>query len=91
MLINATGSNFEQKFDLFERQLRDCLGDEGLEALDILDFQRIGVPEVNPRTQNRGTVYLRVLAQSTKAEAVTAVMGAVGNISLRHFSGASIA
>ncbi|KAF4333267.1 DUF1446 domain protein [Fusarium beomiforme] len=87
VLINATGTNFEQKFDLFERQLRGCLGDEALKALDILDFQRIGVPEVNPRNQNRGTVYLRVFAQSTKVEAENAIMEAVGNISLRHFSG----
>lgn len=89
VLINATGSNYEQKFALFEKQLRFCLGSESLNALDFLEFQRIGVPVVNPPDQNSGTVYLRVFAQSTNAEAVKAVMKAVGDISLRHFSGTS--
>ncbi|KKO96928.1 hypothetical protein THAR02_10970 [Trichoderma harzianum] len=87
VLINATGSNYEQKFTLFEKQLRFCLGSESLNALDFLEFQRIGVPAENPPTQNSGTVYLRVFAQSTKVEVVKAIMKAVGDISLRHFSG----
>ncbi|KAK0387252.1 hypothetical protein NLU13_5565 [Sarocladium strictum] len=87
VLLNATGSNADKKFDLFEKQLRFQLGDAALKALDVLDLQRIGVPAVNPRTQNSGTVYLRVFAQSTKVEAVNAIMKALGNISLRHFSG----
>ncbi|GAB1218341.1 hypothetical protein ATERTT37_007595 [Aspergillus terreus] len=86
VLINATGSNYEQKFALFEKQLRCCLGSESLNALDFLEFQRIGVPAVNPPNQNSGTVYLRVFAQSTKVEPVKAIMKAVGDISLRHFS-----
>ncbi|KAG4287228.1 hypothetical protein FPRO06_04880 [Fusarium proliferatum] len=86
-LFNATGHNFEQKFALLEKQVRFHLGEEKLSHLDFLEFQRIGVPAVNPENQNSGTVYLRIFAQSTKAEALQAIMMAVGNISLRHYSG----
>lgn len=86
-LFNATGHNFEQKFALLEKQVRFHLGEEKLSHLDFLEFQRIGVPAVNPENQNSGTVYLRIFAQSTKAEALQAIMMAIGNISLRHYSG----
>lgn len=86
-LFNATGHNFEQKFALLEKQVRSHLGQQKLSHLDFLEFQRIGVPAVNPANQNSGTVYLRIFAQSTKAEALQAIMVAIGNISLRHYSG----
>ncbi|KAF5583993.1 DUF1446 domain-containing protein [Fusarium pseudocircinatum] len=86
-LFNATGHNFEQKFALLEKQVRFHLGEEKLSHLDFLEFQRIGVPAVNPANQNSGTVYLRIFAQSTKAEALQAIMMAIGNISLKHYSG----
>ncbi|KAF5627065.1 DUF1446 domain protein [Fusarium sp. NRRL 52700] len=86
-LFNATGHNFEQKFALLEKQVRFHLGEEKLSHLDFLEFQRIGVPAVNPANQNSGTVYLRIFAQSTKVEALQAIMMAIGNISLKHYSG----
>ncbi|KAF5544600.1 DUF1446 domain-containing protein [Fusarium mexicanum] len=86
-LFNATGHNFEQKFALLEKQVRFHLGEERLSHLDFLEFQRIGVPAVNPANQNCGTVYLRIFAQSTKTEALQAIMMAIGNISLKHYSG----
>jgi hypothetical protein len=89
-LFNATGYNSEQKFALLEKQVRFHLGEEKLSHLDFLEFQRIGVPAVNPANQNSGTVYLRIFAQSTKVEALQAIMMAVGNISLKHYSGRSI-
>ncbi|KAF4334673.1 DUF1446 domain protein [Fusarium beomiforme] len=86
-LFNATGYNFAQKFALLEKQIRFHLGEETLSNIDFLEFQNIGVPAVNPTNQNSGTVYLRIFAQSTKVEALKAIMGAVGNISLKHYSG----
>ena len=89
-LFNATGHNFEQKFALLEKQVRFRLGEEKLNHLDFLEFQRIGVPAVNPANQNNGTVYLRIFAQSTKVGALQAIMMAIGDISLKHYSGRSI-
>ncbi|KAI3571812.1 hypothetical protein IWW34DRAFT_824591 [Fusarium oxysporum f. sp. albedinis] len=86
-LFNATGHNFEQKFALLEKQVRFHLGEEKLGQLDFLEFQKIGVPAANPINQNSGTVYLRIFAQSTKVEALQAIMMAIGNVSLKHYSG----
>ncbi|RGP62972.1 hypothetical protein FSPOR_8956 [Fusarium sporotrichioides] len=86
-LFNATGHNFDKKFTLLEKQVRFHLGEERLSHLDFLEFQKIGVPAVKPTNQNSGTVYLRVFGQSTKQDTLLAIMTAIGNISLKHYSG----
>ncbi|KAM0229318.1 hypothetical protein ACHAPO_010097 [Fusarium lateritium] len=86
-LFNATGHNFGHKLALLEKQIRFHIGKKGLGELDFLEFQKIGVPTVNPTNQNSGTVYFRVFAQSTKMEACQEVMKAFGKVSLGHYSG----
>lgn len=47
----------------------------------------IGTPANNPKDQNSSTVYFRIFAQSTDEGALKSIARAVGNISLRHYSG----
>ncbi|KAK1849856.1 DUF1446 domain-containing protein [Colletotrichum chrysophilum] len=86
-LFNATGHSYERKAALFEKQIRALIGDTTLKDFDVLEFQRIGVPATNPMNQNSNTIYIRVFAQSTKADALNAINRAVRDISLRHYSG----
>ncbi|KAI8289928.1 hypothetical protein K4K60_007396 [Colletotrichum sp. SAR11_57] len=87
VLFNATGHSYERKAALFEKQIRALIGDTTLKDFDVLEFQRIGVPATNPMNQNSNTIYIRVFAQSTKADALNAINRAVRDISLRHYSG----
>jgi hypothetical protein len=48
---------------------------------------RIGVPASNPVSQRNSTTYLRIFIAALSAEAVLAVLGALKDISLKHFSG----
>ncbi|UPL03171.1 hypothetical protein LCI18_014105 [Fusarium solani-melongenae] len=86
-LINANGYGFSEKCDLFEKQVRSLMDEETMEQLDILDFQRIGVPAYNPSDQNSDTMYLRVLVVGREEITVRKAMRAFSRISLRHFSG----
>lgn len=52
-------------------------------------YTRVGVPAANPRSQLESTTYLRVFAASRNAASVLAVSKALGDISLKHFSGMS--
>ncbi|KAJ3960598.1 hypothetical protein N0V92_002739 [Colletotrichum tropicale] len=72
-LFNATGHSYERKAALFEKQIRGLIGDDILKDFDVLEFQRIGVPATNPMNQNSNTIYIRVFAQSTKADALNAI------------------
>ncbi|KAI0153680.1 hypothetical protein BJ166DRAFT_565058 [Pestalotiopsis sp. NC0098] len=86
-LFNATGYGFDRKFDLFSKQVRYFMGEEALKKLDILEFQKIGVPAADPSNQNSSTGYFRIFAQSTDAQALVAITSAIRDISLKHFSG----
>ncbi|TVY47377.1 hypothetical protein LOCC1_G007025 [Lachnellula occidentalis] len=88
LLLNATGYATAQKWDLLERQLREILG-ESVKDFETLEFQsdRIGVPSINPRTQNSSTTYLRIFAEAATEETLKRVAQALGKISLKHFSG----
>ncbi|KAK1954660.1 DUF1446-domain-containing protein [Colletotrichum sublineola] len=86
-LFNATGHSYERKAALFEKKIRALVGNDVLEDFDVLEFQRIGVPAANPMNQNSNTVYIRIFAQSTKADALNAISRAVRDVSLRHYSG----
>jgi hypothetical protein len=50
-------------------------------------YCRIGVPASNPLSQRNSTTYLRIFITAVSAEAVLAVLGALKDISLKHFSG----
>ncbi|OGE48669.1 hypothetical protein PENARI_c026G04453 [Penicillium arizonense] len=87
VLLNATGYGTEAKWDLVERQIRHFISQNALDRLDTLEFQRIGVPASNPVSQRSSTTYLRIFIAAVSAEAVLAVLGALKDISLKHFSG----
>lgn len=88
MTINATGYAVDRKYDLQEAQLRDKLEQWGLtQKVDLLELQRVGVPEVNPRSQLAATTYLRIFVQAASPELVKAVLGAIVYNFMQHFPG----
>ncbi|KAM0277045.1 hypothetical protein ACHAQH_006115 [Verticillium albo-atrum] len=86
-LVNATGYAIDQKFKLFEKQIRRRIGEEAQAEFDALHFQRIGAPASDPQDQNSSTVYFRIFAQATNPQTLALVGQAFKDISLRHFSG----
>ncbi|OQD82605.1 hypothetical protein PENANT_c020G08387 [Penicillium antarcticum] len=87
VLLNATGYSTDAKWSLVERQIRHFIDQNALNSIDTLEFQRIGVPASDPVSQRSSTTYLRIFVAAASAEAVLAVLGALKNISLKHFSG----
>ncbi|KAJ5144624.1 DUF1446 domain-containing protein [Penicillium atrosanguineum] len=87
LLLNATGYGTAKKWDLLERQLRHFIPVETMNDLETLEFQRVGVPAQNPCSQLESTTYLRVFITSRNEKTVAVVAKAMGNISLKHFSG----
>ncbi|KAJ5933557.1 hypothetical protein N7454_005886 [Penicillium verhagenii] len=87
ILMNATGYATTEKWDLLEKQVRHFLPDEAKNELETLEFQRVGTPCPNPCSQLESTTYLRIFVASPNDKAVLAVLKAMGNISLKHFSG----
>lgn len=67
LLFNATGYGTKQKYELLERQLKFGLKQKGLlDKFQLLDFQVLGTPAPNPRSQFESTTYLRCFAQADK-------------------------
>ena len=63
IVVNATGYATTEKFNLWERIIKFGLKQKGiLNSFDILEFQRIGVPETDPKSQLRSTSYCRIFA-----------------------------
>jgi hypothetical protein len=88
ILINATGYGTEQKFRLLEKQYRAGLKRAGMEnAFETLEFQIVGVPEPNPRTQLRSTTYCRIFAEAKEQAPLFQLLGVMRDIALQHFSG----
>ncbi|KAL4985401.1 hypothetical protein BDW68DRAFT_145096 [Aspergillus falconensis] len=87
ILLNATGYATSKKWDLLEKQIRHFLPDSVRKELETLEFQRIGAPSPNPKSQASSTTYLRIFLASRSPHAVGAVGLALRNISLKHFSG----
>ena len=88
ILINASGYATEHKWDVQEAQTRKKLADWGAK-LDVLDFQRVGLPMTNPDSQLASTTYLRIFAQSTDRSAVAKVTGAWNFNFMAHFPGST--
>ncbi|KAJ3462306.1 hypothetical protein MRS44_007092 [Fusarium solani] len=86
LLLNTAGYDWEAKCDLLEKQVRLQLGDKANE-MDILEFQRVGVPADNPRTQDSSTMYIRIIAQGKDSTLLMLIPKAVSDISLKHFHG----
>ncbi|KAG2412980.1 hypothetical protein HFD88_010539 [Aspergillus terreus] len=87
LLLNATGYATSKKWDLIEKQLRHFIPNDVLDDLETLEFQRVGVPAPNPKSQLESTTYLRIFIASPSARSVRAVSMAMKDISLKHFSG----
>jgi hypothetical protein len=86
--VNATSYAWERKYDLTEAQLRHRLEALGmLDQFTVLEFQRIGVPEHNARSQFRATTYLRVFAQAATKEPVANIGRAWLDYFMQHFHG----
>ncbi|OAL35130.1 hypothetical protein AYO20_05607 [Fonsecaea nubica] len=77
LLANAAGYATDKKWQLFEKQMRFFLNEKGvLDQFDHLEFQIVGVPEHNPRSQLRSTTYCRVFAQAPTEEPVAQIFSA---------------
>jgi hypothetical protein len=86
--LNATGYAVDRKYDLQEAQLRSKLDEWGLmKKVDLLEFQRVGVPESNPRSQLAATTYLRVFLQAAKPEIIKGVMYGMTYNFMQHYPG----
>lgn len=90
LLFNATGYATSKKWDLHETQLRRKLEEWGeLDNLDVLDFQRVGVPATNPKFQLESTTYLRIFVQAKNPKSIEVVSKAWSFNSMAHFAGRS--
>ncbi|KAH7086144.1 hypothetical protein FB567DRAFT_445051 [Paraphoma chrysanthemicola] len=88
IVINATGYATDEKFDLWERMIRFGLARLNLaDKFDVLEFQRIGVPESNPKSQLRSTTYCRVFAEASDANTNLGLMGLLQEFAMQHYSG----
>jgi len=67
LLVNATGYGTKKKYELLQKQIRFGLKQKGLEdKFQLLDFQVLGTPAPNPRSQFESTTYMRIFAQADK-------------------------
>jgi len=58
-----------------------------LDKFDVLEFQRIGIPEPNPRSQLRSTTYLRIFAESPSEAINLGLASLLGEFAMQHYSG----
>ncbi|KAF2661960.1 DUF1446-domain-containing protein [Lophiostoma macrostomum CBS 122681] len=88
IVVNATGYATSEKFDFYERMMRFGLRRKGiLEQFDVLEFQRIGIPEPNPRSQLRSTTYLRIFAEASDPSVNIGLASLLGEFAMQHYSG----
>ncbi|KAK8017415.1 hypothetical protein PG993_013741 [Apiospora rasikravindrae] len=86
--VNAVGYATPQKYDMLEAQVRNQLKKWRCEGeIDVLEFQRVGVPQTNPRSQLKATTYLRNFVQAATADAVRKVFAAWAYNFMQHFPG----
>ncbi|KAI0205968.1 DUF1446-domain-containing protein [Astrocystis sublimbata] len=86
--INATGYATIYKYDFQETQLRTQLEEWGvMKDIDLLEFQRIGVPQGNPRSQLAATTSLRIFVQAQRPETVRQVHRAYWYVFMQHSAG----
>jgi len=88
LLTNATGYATAEKWKLFEAQMRHVLEQKGLaDKFQILDFQVLGTPAPDPRTQFASTTYCRIFVQADTELAIYGLLKAWSEIAMHHFSG----
>lgn len=57
------------------------------DQFDVLEFQRIGIPEPNPRSQLSSTSYLRIFAESGDPKINLGFASVLGEFAMQHYSG----
>ncbi|KAF5632071.1 DUF1446 domain protein [Fusarium sp. NRRL 52700] len=88
--LQAVGYATPKKWELAEAQLRNQLQKEDLlKDIDLLEFQQVGVPEENPKSQLRATTFLRIFVQAAQAATIKKVWEAWMYNLIQHFAGAS--
>ncbi|KAF2098748.1 DUF1446 domain-containing protein [Rhizodiscina lignyota] len=88
LVINATGYATEEKWQLWEKMLRYGLKRKGLlDKFDLLEFQVLGTPQENPRTQHASTTYMRIFAETSDAQLNLELAKTMGEYGMQHFSG----
>ena len=88
LLVNATGYGTTEKYRLHEKQLRYALDQRGLaNEFQLLDFQVLGTPESNPRSQFASTTYCRIFAQADSETPIHSFLQIFGEIAMQHYSG----
>lgn len=88
IVINATGYGTSEKFDLWERMIRFGLKRHNLlHKFDVLEFQRLGIPEPNPKSQHRSTTYCRIFAEASDANVNIGLAALLGEFAMQHYSG----
>lgn len=58
-----------------------------LDKFDVLEFQRIGVPESNPKSQLRSTTYCRIFAEASDPNTNLGLASLLGEFAMQHYSG----
>lgn len=58
-----------------------------LDKFDILEFQRIGVPEPNPTSQLRSTTYCRIFAEASDPNVNLGLLKLLSEFGMQHYSG----
>jgi hypothetical protein len=89
MLLNATGYGTAQKYALWEAQIRHGLKAKGIDphkAFQVFDFQPIGVPEANPRSQHSSTTYCRLFAQAADQMTLLCLLKTFTEFAMQHYS-----
>ncbi|KAF1812012.1 DUF1446 domain-containing protein [Eremomyces bilateralis CBS 781.70] len=87
ILVNATGYSTAEKWDLYERIMRNGLRKQGtIDDFDLLEFQILGVPQPNPRSQQKSTTYMRIFAEAAREETLYSLVKTMGENSMQHFS-----
>lgn len=88
VLLNASGYATPHKWDIQEAQVREKLRQwDSVEEMDVLDFQRVGVPMENPDSQLASTTYMRIFAQAKSEMSVRKAIGAWNVMFMAHFPG----
>lgn len=88
LLTNATGYGTAEKWKLFEAQMHHVLEQKGLkDKFQLLDFQVLGTPAADPRSQFASTTYCRTFVQADIQEAIYGLLKAWSEIAMHHFSG----
>jgi hypothetical protein len=88
IVVNATGYGTSEKFDLWERMIKFGLKRLGLlDKFDILEFQRLGVPEQNPKSQLRSTTYCRIFAEASDPNVNLGLASLLSEFAMQHYSG----